>query len=207
MVPIRGTPLLNIWLEICRRAGIGEILVNLHAHADAVRQALARSKSGLNVRVAEEPILLGSAGTILANRDWVANEDCFWVLYADVLTSTDLSQMLARHRQALPVATIGLNQTKHPQTVGIVDFDGNFVVREFVEKPIDPKTNWAFAGIMVASPKILESIPQRVPADLGFDVLPQLAGRMLAYPIPDFVMDIGTMDSYQAAQAEWIGLV
>jgi mannose-1-phosphate guanylyltransferase len=36
LVPIRGTPMLSIWLELCFRAGISEVLINLHAHAEAI---------------------------------------------------------------------------------------------------------------------------------------------------------------------------
>src|SRR5712691_11879403 len=72
LVPIRGVSMLDIWLELCQRAGISDLFVNLHAHADAVRSALLHRSSGLNVLLSEEQVLLGSAGTLLLNRDWVA---------------------------------------------------------------------------------------------------------------------------------------
>lgn len=206
LVPIRGIPMLEIWLEVCRRAGIEEVLVNLHAHADAVRRVLDGKKHGLEIRVSEEPVLLGSAGTLVANRDWIAGESSFWVLYGDVLTSADLTKMLAFHSGRHPVATIGLYQVRDPSRCGVVSFDADFVVREFVEKPSQPKSNWAFTGLMIATPELLHSIPPRCPVDLGFDVLPQLVGRILAYPISDFVTDIGTMENFHAAQDAWPGL-
>src|SRR5438309_1261618 len=97
LVSIQGIPMLDIWLEVCRRAGIKEVLVNVHAHVDAVREALSQQKNGLKVHISEEAILLGSAGTLLANRQWVAGEAYFWVLYADVLTNANLSPMIALH--------------------------------------------------------------------------------------------------------------
>ena len=42
--------------------------------------------------------------------------------------------------------------------------------------------------------------------DSGFPVLPRLAGRMDAFVIPDFLMDIGTPESYRKAESEWPGL-
>jgi len=75
-----------------------------------------------------------------------------------------------------------------------------------VEKPPQPKTNWAFSGLMIATPELLREIPPRCPVDLGFDVLPQLVGRMLAYPISDFLMDVGTLEQLQTAQDTWPGL-
>ncbi len=198
--------MLEIWLEVCRRARIDEVLINLHSHADLVTAAIVKKNTDLEIRVSEEPTLLGSAGTLLANREWVAHESSFWVLYGDVLTTTDLVKMLELHDRRRPVATIGLYQVKDPTRCGVVTFDENFVVREFEEKPRQPKTNWAFTGLMLASPELLDFVPSRVPVDLGFDVLPQLAGRMVAYPITDYILDIGTIENYQAAQNSWPGL-
>jgi mannose-1-phosphate guanylyltransferase len=205
LVPIRGVPLLEIWLEVCRRAGITQVLVNLHAHADAVRDMLLQSDNGIHVRLIEEPTLLGSAGTLLANRAWVASEPSFWVLYADVLTNADLRKMVAFHGGHSGIVTMGAYQVDDPGRCGIVTFDADQVVRGFEEKPAHPQSNWAFSGLMIARPAMLEAIPQRVPADLGFDVFPRLLGRMSVYPISDYLLDIGTLETYQQAQATWPG--
>ncbi len=206
LVPIRGVPMLEIWLEVCRRTGIDEVLINLHAHADIVKKALHDKETGVVVHLSEETTLLGSAGTLLANRNWVAGESSFWVLYGDVLTAADLGKMVNFHCDRQPIATIGLYQVKDPSRCGVVSFDNNFVVREFVEKPSNPTSNWAFSGLMIATPELLKNIPDRVPADLGFDVLPRLVGRMRAYPITDYLIDVGTMENYQAAQNSWPGV-
>jgi mannose-1-phosphate guanylyltransferase len=206
LVPIRGVPMLEIWLEVCRRAGIDEVLINLHAHADVVREALCGKETGVVVHVSEEATLLGSAGTLAANRNWVAGESSFWVLYADVLTAADLGQMVTFHSGCQSIATIGLYQATDPSRCGVVSFDNNFVVRDFVEKPSNPTSNWAFSGLMIATPEVFDNIPDQVPVDLGFDVLPRLVGRMRAYPITDYLLDIGTMENYQAAQNSWPGV-
>jgi len=64
----------------------------------------------------------------------------------------------------------------------------------------------AFAGLMIGTPELLDLIPAVVPADIGFHILPQLVGRMLAFPIRDYLIDIGTMENYQTAQQTWPGL-
>ncbi len=198
--------MLDIWLELCRRAGISELFVNLHAHADAVRSALLHRKNGLKVLLFEEQVLLGSAGTLLLNRDWVASEREFWVLYADVLTTFDLTKMMAFHRRGRPTATIGLCQVRDPRQCGVAVCDASQIVREFAEKPAVPKSNWVFAGLLIATPELFDTIPSKSPVDLGFDVFPRLAGRMLGYPISDYLLDVGTMENYQRAQATWPGL-
>jgi mannose-1-phosphate guanylyltransferase len=92
LVPIRQKPLLEIWLQLCARSGIREVLINLHSHADAVRSFVAGRDFGVQIRLFEEPRLLGSAGTIAANRAWVQPDPYFWVFYADVLTNMNLSK-------------------------------------------------------------------------------------------------------------------
>jgi mannose-1-phosphate guanylyltransferase len=206
MVPIRGVAMLDIWLEICERAGIHEVLINLHAHSEPVRAALRQSKSAVRVHLSEEPVLLGSAGTLVSNRDWVATEACFWVLYADVLTNANLNEMFQFHLKSGLAATIGSYRVKDPSRCGVVTFDPDFVVRDFVEKPTHPRSDWAFSGLMIGTPTLLDSIPSRLPVDLGFDVLPRLVGRMKAYPISDYLTDVGTMENYEAAQKSWPGL-
>jgi len=206
MVPIRGRAMLDIWLEICEQAGIDEVLINLHAHSEPVRAALRQWKRRVRVHLSEEPVLLGSAGTLVCNRDWVAAEPQFWVLYADVLTNANLNEMLQFHIKSAPVATIGSCRVKDPSRCGVLTFDPDFLVQEFVEKPAHPRSDWAFSGIMIATPMLLDSIPSRLPVDLGFDVLPHLVGRMRAYPISDYLTDVGTMENYEAAQETWPGL-
>jgi mannose-1-phosphate guanylyltransferase len=206
LVPICGVPMLKIWLEVCRKAGIAEVMVNLHAHADIVRDWLKCNSETMHVRLSEESKLLGSAGTVLLHREWVASDPCFWILYADVLTNANLAAMLEFHNSRQPAATLGLYQVPDPSRCGIVSFDEQRVVREFVEKPARPTGHWAFSGVMVGTPQLVDNIPLRFPVDLGFDVLPRLVGQMIAYPISDFLLDIGTMENYRAAQTSWPGL-
>lgn len=206
LVPINGVPMLNIWLDLCRRAGIEEILLNLHAHAGVVRDSLAGMTDGLKVHAVEEPILLGSAGTLLANRDWIASEPYFWVLYADVLTNADLGKMLRYHCEVDSSITLGLTQVEDPSRCGVATFDNRSIITEFVEKPANPNSNWAFSGIMLAAPKALDVLHKPPPCDIGFDLLPQMLGRMRAYPISEYLLDIGTMENYELAQRTWPGL-
>ncbi len=205
LLPIRGIPMLQIWFDLCRRHGIDEVLLNLHSHAEAVRQFVEENRDGLMVHLFEEKILLGSAGTLLANRHWVSEEAAFWVFYADVLTTADMDQMLEFHRRRAQIATIGVYEVPDPTRCGIVQIDEEGIVRDFVEKPVLPSSHLAFSGLMLATPHVLDVIPERCPVDLGFHVLPRLVGRMAAYRISDFLLDIGTVETYRTAQFMWPG--
>ncbi len=206
LLPIRGVPILQIWLQSCAQYGINEILINVHAHAGAVRDFLCKLNTSSNVTVVEEDRLLGSAGTIRANRSWVQSEDHFWVLYADVLNRVDLGAMLRLHRDRRPAATMGAYNVPDPTRCGIVEVDGNNTVIDFVEKPAQPRSNLAFSGLLIGTRGLLDAIPPKHPADLAFDVFPHLVGSMVAYHVSEYLLDIGTIENYGLAQRTWRGL-
>jgi len=206
LLPIRGTPILQLWLQACQHFGINEILINIHAHAELVRRFVQQHADKMKVRVVEETRLLGSAGTLLANSGWVQSEDFFWVLYADVLNRADLSTMLRIHQSRNPVATLGVYRVPDPTRCGIVDVEPDGTVWRFVEKPVNPSSNLAFSGLLIGTPRLLDQIPRKIPVDIGFDVLPLLAGKMVAHVISDYLLDIGTMENYERAQTSWPGL-
>ena len=206
LLPIRGTPILQLWLQVCQHFGIDEILINIHAHAESVRRFVQEHAGNMKVLVVEEPHLLGSAGTLLANSAWVQSEDFFWVFYADVLNRADLSAMLRIHQSRNPAATLGVYRVPDPTRCGIVDVEPDGTVRRFVEKPVNPSSNLAFSGLLIGTPRLLDQIPRKIPVDIGFDVLPLLAGKMIAHVISDYLLDIGTMENYERAQTTWPGL-
>ena len=205
LVPIRGVPLLQIWMDLCRKNGISEVLINVHAHANVVRTFLQQAGRDVKVTVSEEAVLLGSAGTLLANRHWVGSDPEFWVFYADVLTTARLSALLDIHRRRNRLATLGLCEVPDPKRCGIVTLSEDGIVLNFVEKPERPSSNLAFCGIMVASRGLLDVIPQQIPADIGFHVLPRLGGQMTACRLSDYLLDIGTPENLTLAQATWPG--
>jgi mannose-1-phosphate guanylyltransferase len=68
LVPIRGGPLLAIWLQWCAMYDIDQVLLNSHAHSESVRRYLNAYRGPVQVTLTHEPELLGSAGTVHMNR-------------------------------------------------------------------------------------------------------------------------------------------
>lgn len=206
LLPVRGAPMLSILLDLCRRHGISEVLINAHAHGEQIRNYLAAHRNGVKTRVVDEPVLMGSAGTVKANRKWVAGERCFWIIYADVLTNAELGRMMRFHLEGGRIATLGGYEVPDPERCGIMQVDPDGVVQGFVEKPKTYIGRLAFSGIMIADAALVDEIPESLPADLGFDLLPRLAGKMSAWPISGYLLDIGTLENYERAQKTWPGL-
>jgi mannose-1-phosphate guanylyltransferase len=203
MVAIDGQPLLDIWLDAFDRAGVDEVLVNLHHLPDMVRRHLATRTSPPAVRTFSEPELLGSAGTLIANREWVDGEESFLACYADNLTDFDLRSLVQAHRQHGAIATLTVFHSERPWAGGVVEIDDTSRVIGFVEKPSKPVSDLTNAGMYAFHPSVLDEIDGEPPKDIGFDLLPRLVGRARAVLVEGYFCDIGTADAYQRAREEW----
>lgn len=204
LVPIAGRPLLSYWMTLLERHGFDEVLINVHHLPEPVR-AYAREMTRPRLSVFEEPVLLGSAGTVRANRAWVADGEPFLVAYADDLTNADLSQLMDVHATHRPLLTMGLFKADEPSRCGIAELEGDeadSTIVSFEEKPSKPKSNLANAGIYVADARLLGHIPEMIPADFGHHVLPALVGQMRGHLLRGRLIDVGTWASYEQAQRE-----
>ena len=210
LVPVRGVPLLGIWLQLLERHGVTRILINVHHFHEQVVRYVRAYPTSIRVETVYEPRLLGSAGTVLANREFVAGEDRFLVLYADNLTAVDLGAMVRFHDARPETLTLGVTPTDVPWEKGTVRLGADAQVLEFAEKASQPPSNLASAGIYVARPRLFDHLPAAPPAhgvlDFGYDVLPRLAPDIAAYVIPEFLLDIGSPQAYARAQQVWPGL-
>lgn len=202
LVPIGGKPLLAYWLDLLCLHGVDAVLVNTHHLHDQVFDFFEKTRTPLRVTLTYEPQLLGSAGTLQANCRFVDGDEDFFIVYADNLTNADLTTLWAAHKRTKRIATIALFRAEVPQECGIVTLDDEGVVIEFQEKPRQPRSNLAFAGIMVASSAIFRYLPDKIPCDLGSDVLNKLVGRMGGQELNMYLRDIGTAESLERAQTE-----
>lgn len=203
MVPIDGQPLLDIWLDAFDRAGVDEVTVNLHHLPDVVYRHIAARTGPPAVRTFFEPQLLGSAGTLIANREWVDGEELFLACYADNLTDFDLRSLVEAHREHDAVATLTVFRSERPWAGGVVEIDAVGRVVGFVEKPANPLSDLTNAGMYAFHPSVLDDIDGVPPRDIGFDLLPRLVGRSRAVPVEGYFRDIGTADAYRRARKEW----
>jgi mannose-1-phosphate guanylyltransferase len=203
MVTIDDRPLLDIWLDAFSRAGVDEVLVNLHYLPGVVTAHLAERDGVPAVRTVFEPELLGSAGTLRANRHWVAGEEMFLACYADNLTSFDLCSLIDAHRERRALATLTAFHSARPSAGGVLELDSDGRVTGFEEKPEQPVSDLVNAGMYAFHPAVLDEIGSVPPQDIGYHLLPRLVGRAFAVPVECYFRDIGTIEAYQKAREEW----
>ena len=203
MVPIDGQPMLDIWLDAFDRAGVNEVLVNLHHLPDVVRHHLEARAETPTVRTFFEPELLGSAGTLAANRAWINGSETFLACYVDNLTDFDLSSLVQAHRERGAIATLTVFHSERPSAGGVVELDATGTIVGFEEKPANPVSDLVNAGMYAFHPSVLDELDGPPPHDIGYDLLPRLVGRAKALPVEGYFRDIGTIYAYEQAQREW----
>ena len=207
LLPIGGQPLLQVWLELLQRHGVTEVTLNTSHLADQVRD-FATGWSGLpRLYLSHEDVLLGSAGTLERNWDFVKDEESFLVCYADNLTDIDISEMIRVHQGNSGLVTMALFRSQNPRECGIAEVADNGAILSFEEKPQSPKSSLANGGIYVMRTDIQSRLPLKKPADIGFDLLPQCVGQMYGWLWEGLLVDIGSPESYLKAQELWASSV
>lgn len=199
LLPIGGRPLLDHWLDAMAAAGVDEVLVNLHHLAADVQRHLDGRRQGPCVHPFFEPELLGSAGTLRANRGWVEGEELFLACNADNLTDFDLTSLVRFHRGGDDVASLTVFHAEQPGACGVVELDPDGRMVGFAEKPLHPVSDLANAGMYAFHPSILHEIDGPGPKDIGYDLLPRLVGRARAMVVEGYFRDIGTAEAYRRA--------
>lgn len=202
LVPIKGKPLLKIWLECLTRAGMGPFLVNTHYLAEQVEAFVQTSQYREQVRLVHEQELLGTAGTLIKNIDFFQGQDGL-LIHADNYSLADLSSFLRAHQQRPPecVMTMMTFRTKDPQSCGIAVLDARGVVIEFHEKITAPPGNLANGAVYILSSELLEILKRDLfgISDFSNEVLHRFLGRIYSYETTELFLDIGTPETYAAA--------
>jgi mannose-1-phosphate guanylyltransferase len=206
LVPIHGRPLLDYWIEMLLAGGFERVLVNTHWLAPAVEAFVEQSRWRAQIDLVHEPELLGTGGTILANRAYFSGEP-FLVAHADNLISFTVSKFIAAHRGRVPgaVLTMLAFHTDDPRSCGILECDDRGVVLAFHEKVADPPGTLANGAVYVVEDEVVRYIAGigRPFVDLSTEVMPAFLGRIQSWTTDGYHRDIGNIQSLARAEAEF----
>lgn len=207
LVPIHGKPLMAYWLEMLTRAGIDQILVNLHYLPDMVRAFLSSSLFGKSVKTVYEKELLGTGGTLLKNRDFFGNEPVF-MAHADNFSIFDMEFFLQAHhsRPACCDITMMTFRTETPESCGILELDSKNVVCGFHEKQKKNFGNLANGAVYILQPSVIEFLEGlgKEQIDFSTEVIPHYLGRIYTTENTWYHRDIGTMENYLKAEEDFL---
>lgn len=205
LMPIHGRPLLDYWLEnLFERCDFDRALINLHYLPKMVESYVKQSRFVNKVDFVYEAELLGTGGTIKANKDFFAGCSDFLVAHADNYSWFSPTAFWEAHqkRPSECIATLLLFETDTPQSCGIVSLDAQNRIIEFHEKVERPPGKLANGAVYIFNREIFNYVEQ-VPGafvDLSTQIIPQLMGRLFSFEGVQFHVDIGTIPSWQQAQ-------
>jgi mannose-1-phosphate guanylyltransferase len=206
LVPVHGRPLLDYWLDLVFEGGVERALLNTHWLTEQVRAHVAASSWHSRIDLVFEDELLGTGGTVLANRDWFGAR-AFLVAHADNLTDFDVAGLIAAHRNRPTgcVMTMLAFRTDDPGSCGILELDRQNRAVAFHEKVKNPPGNLANGAVYIFEPSVIDDIAElgKTVVDLSTEVIPIYLGRILCVETDGYHRDIGNPESLRLAQSEF----
>lgn len=203
LIPLgKDLPLLKLWLEILTISGFEQIFINLHYHADAVKDFVKITEFSDKVVFLEEDILLGTGGTLKRNADFFLDDD-FFVAHADNVCIANLVDFVTAHKNRPENTQITMMtfDSLSPESSGIVELDENNIVVSFHEKVKFPPSNLANGAVFMMSPQVAEyaSSIQKDIFEISLDIIPFYLNRIFTWHNDGYHLDIGNPTSYQKA--------
>ena len=158
----------------------------------------------------------GTANAIYQNIDYIdsCNPEYVLILSGDHIYKIDYAAMLKYHKENNADATIAVLEVpmEDASRFGIMNADENDKIYEFEEKPEHPKSNLASMGIYIFTwsnlrKALIEDEKIHPDSDFGKHIIPKMLGEnqsLYAYRFKDYWKDVGTIESYWAANMELI---
>jgi NDP-sugar pyrophosphorylase family protein len=170
LIRLAGRPLLQIALEVCTRAGIREIAVNAHHHADQISAFLGRwpKPDDVKLHLSLEPELLNTGGGIKRMAALAGYEGPVLVHNVDVVSNIDLRRLGQNHCDSgadVTLATLSCQSERallfdgRDQLVGYCTRGQRVLTRAEPQKPV---RELEFCGIQVIDPLLFLSRPEDV---------------------------------------------
>ncbi|MGE8214096.1 MAG: glucose-1-phosphate thymidylyltransferase RfbA [Stenotrophomonas sp.] len=149
LLPVYDKPMIYYPLSVLMMAGIREVLVINTPHEQALFQTLLGDGSqwGMDIHYAVQPSPDGLAQAYLIGRDFVAGKPSCLVLGDNIFHGTGLRELLQRADARQHGATVFGYWVNDPERYGVAEFDGGGKVIDLVEKPSQPRSNYAITGL------------------------------------------------------------
>jgi NDP-sugar pyrophosphorylase family protein len=202
VLPVMNRPLLHWTLELLARAGVRDVMVNLHHLPETVREAVGTGREfGLRIAYSMEPRILGTGGGPRKVRDFFGQEP-FILVNGDMVFDFDLGAMMARHRAAGARATLALKPNPDPRRYPAIRTDRRGRVTSLRGLPRPTRgTASLFTGIHVLDPRILDRL-RPGPSDTIEDLYAPLVAdgeTLLGMRMRGHWFDIGSPALYLAS--------
>ncbi|MBN4077415.1 NDP-sugar synthase [Sulfobacillus acidophilus] len=199
MAEVLGSPLLYFGLLNMKKAGIKNVVINLHHLSSSIVQSIGKEHDGLNISYSFEETLLGTGGGVKKAEKYLrSNGNPFLLFHGDTLFDFDLKKLFKSHNNDLDYATLVLKKVENMRGYGAVGIDENGQIKSFanwVDYKGPPLKERFFCGIHLLSPKIFDVIPMHEEYCItrqGYPNLIKNNKRIMASEHEGYFSDIGT---------------
>jgi NDP-sugar pyrophosphorylase family protein len=203
VVPLANIPFLFFQIDRIKQAGITEIILSLSYQPRKIIDIFGDGIGyGVTMRYTHEDLPQGTAGAFKAAENLI--DDTTVVLNGDVLTETDLLEVIQYHKEKQAEATIVMSRVMNPLGYGLVEADSYGRIVRFTEKPAedDVTGDTINAGIYILEPSVLKRIPGDNPYSFERDLFPSMlqeGAHCYAFLTRKYWQDIGSPQKYLEA--------
>ncbi len=210
LLEVGGATMLE---HVCGRlvaAGVDRIVVNVHHHGDRIEAFVRDHDLGAEVLVSREPERpLETGGGLAHARSLFRRSGPIFLHNVDVITGADLRGMYAATVGSRALAVLAVNERPTSRHL-LFDQDGLFGrldarngTRIEVRDPRGTTRAWAFAGVHVIAPELLDHLTESGVFSILEPYL-RLAGegrRILPFPLGDALwLEVGTAERLESAR-------
>lgn len=166
LIPVANTPILSYVLDDIAEAGITDVGIVVGDTGDEIRAYVGDGSSwGLRVTFIQQDAPRGLAHTVLISQEYLGADP--FVMYLGDNMLRDGIASFVRAFEANPVAAqIMVTPVAEPQHYGVVELDGDRVVR-LVEKPSIPPSDLALVGVYLFDERIHDAVRFLQPSARG----------------------------------------
>lgn len=201
LVPLGHKPIIEILLTKLRNSGLREITISTGYLAELIMAVCGDgSKFGLAIQYSREDQPLGTAGPL---GQMSLGDEKVIVMNGDLLTTLSFANLLRHHEQNDADVTIAVHRREVKIDFGVVDSDADGAFSGFREKPVlDYEVSM---GVNVLSARARSLIRQNEYLDMPSLILKvhESGGKVCCFREDCYWLDIGRMDDYAQAQADF----
>lgn len=169
LLPIYDKPMVYYPLSTLMLAGIHDILLVSTPEDTPLFQRLLGDGSdlGISIRYAVQPRPEGLAQAFILGRPFIGNDHVAMVLGDNIFYGQGFQGMLLRAASRQHGATVFAYLVKDPQRYGVVELDSDGRPLRIVEKPKEPRSNYAVTGLYFYDNEVVEIAAQLKPSARG----------------------------------------
>lgn len=167
LVPLAGTPMIEILINHLRRNGITNIIINVHHFANQVIDFIAFNQNfGCNITISlEEDILLDTGGGLKKAAWFFDDKKPFLVQNVDVLSDLNYNEMIDFHEKSNALISLAVTKrassryflfNKQMQLCGWENTKTG--EKRIIQSGSNKLERYAFSGIHVIDPAIFNLI-------------------------------------------------